>query len=87
MYDLFLFKLCKTQVDIVKREADRQRLMREDFELELQALRHQILTMQSMHTTGNNSSASDSVESVTTNQRFRFLVQVQFIISLKELCL
>ncbi|XP_057869677.2 kinesin-like protein KIN-12F isoform X1 [Cryptomeria japonica] len=59
----------ESQVDIVKREADRQRLMREDIELELQALRHQMLTMQSIHSTGNNQNASDSMGSVTTNQR------------------
>lgn len=35
------------QVEIVKEEAERQRLQREEMEVELQVLRHQLLTVPS----------------------------------------
>eukprot|EP01018_Ginkgo_biloba_P015827 Gb_22755 [translate_table: standard] len=59
----------ENQVDIVKREAERQRLMREDLELELQALRHQMSTVQGAHRTMAIQCSSDSMESQNENQR------------------
>ena len=61
------------KVDIVKQEAKRKCLMREDLELELQALRHQMSAIQSAQTSMNIQSLSESMESANETPRCRFL--------------
>ena len=57
----------------MKQEAKRKCLMREDLELEVQALRHQMSAIQSAQTSMNIQSLSESMESTNETPRCIFL--------------